>query len=148
MRAAIYAYVFICAYVGLFMLTTHMDIHVTDIGARQERVMDILARVAIKLDRPDGLKAIEHKIANTSKMRVKLGQVRLAMSKVTDRVHRLQGRLNALRIPLGNMQKNALVETGPFTYRCVYRGTATLTITTFVCLYVSLYGSTTNATSR
>lgn len=90
---------------------------VRSICQKQLDVLHILEEASRALD--DGEGGQRHSLI-ASHYRIKLQNLRVSMFKINERCIRLQSRLNSLRKDLP--PQHALVEAGPFYFRCIYRG--------------------------
>lgn len=90
------------------------------INQQQKFVDAILDGINKDIEKSDFQIIIGQRIVNSTTFRSKLQMLRISMFKISERSTRLQSRLNFLRKECP--PQNALVEPGPFHYRCVYKG--------------------------
>lgn len=91
-----------------------------DLHKRQESIRDTLDKVAAHLDKTNAQQVVEERREKSRAYYAKLKDIRTGMFEIDERTARLQIRLNGIR--RDGPQQNALVERGPFHYKCMYRG--------------------------
>ena len=94
---------------------------VETMSIQQRRVLERLVSLSSFLDTSIAPMAlIDNRRIVATKFRCKLQDLRISMLRINERCEKLQIRLNCLRRECHG--KSALVENGPFLYKCIYKG--------------------------
>ena len=91
------------------------------LNRQQKEVLEKLVAISAFLDAailPMAL--VDNRRIVATKFRCKLQDLRISMLRISERCEKLQIRLNCLRRECPG--KSALVEKGPFLYKCIYKG--------------------------
>jgi len=94
---------------------------INTLSTQQKDVLEKLVAVSSFIDMTIAPMAlIDNRRVIATKLRCKLQDVRIHMLRINERCEKLQIRLNCLRRECAG--KSALVENGPFMYKCIYKG--------------------------
>lgn len=91
------------------------------LNKQQKDVLEKLVALSSFLDMTIApMLLIDNRRIVATKYRCKLQDLRISMLRINERCEKLQIRLNCLRREAPG--KSALVENGPFLYKCIYKG--------------------------
>ena len=94
---------------------------INTLSMQQKDVLEKLVAISSFLDMTIApMSLIDNRRIIATKFRCKLQDLQISMLRINERCEKLQIRLNSLRRECPG--KSALVENGPFMYKCIYKG--------------------------